>query len=55
MDQFVEDAGRPGGLPAYTFIEPNMSPRIRLEVDLTPRDTGPRYGAKAQASLMPAL
>jgi phospholipase C len=46
MDQFVEDAGRPGGLPAYTFIEPNMmcSGKYGPENDMHPAfaitDTG---------------
>ena len=46
MDQFVEDTKRPNGLPAYTFIEPNMmcSGKYGPENDMHPAfaitDTG---------------
>ena len=46
MDQFLEDAQRPNGLPAYSFIEPNMlcSSKYGPENDMHPAfaitDTG---------------
>ncbi len=38
MAQFLDDAAKPGGLPSYTFIEPNMlcSEKYGPENDMHP-------------------
>jgi len=65
MSQFLEDAKRPGGLPAYTFIEPNMlcSKKYGPENDYHPAyaiaDTGAptdvRYGESLVFTVYEAL
>lgn len=65
MKQFLEDAKQPGGLPAYTFIEPNMlcSREYGPENDYHPAyaiiDTGSptdvRYGEALVSAVYEAL
>ncbi|MCU1268108.1 MAG: phospholipase [Acidobacteria bacterium] len=65
MTQFLEDAKKPGGLPAYTFIEPNMicSSKYGPENDMHPAyaiantgaPTDVRYGEELVFTVYEAL
>jgi phospholipase C len=57
MAQFLEDAKKPGGLPAYTFIEPNMlcSEKYGPENDMHPAFAITETGAATNALYGDAL